>query len=100
MNSPVLKPCRWVAGFLVAIAGVAPSSGLRRTVVSGLCRGGALAVAEGFRRIALREVGDARRLLPPEAFLVRRATAVVFFDRCRIFPATVFCVGFTSLVAG
>ena len=32
--------------------------------------------------------------------LDHRATAVVFFDRWRIFPATVFCVDLTSLVAG
>src|SRR6476620_8424891 len=100
MNSPVLKPCRWVAAFLLAIAGVAPSSGLRRTIVSGFCRGEVLTAAEGPRRTGVRGAGDARLVLRVEAFFVRRATDVVFFDRWRIFPATVFCVGLTSLVAG
>src|SRR5712672_2851812 len=88
MNSLVLKPCRWVV-FLLVIPGVAPSSGLRRT--------GVLATGTA-RCVAAREACDALRRSPAEVFLVRRVTAVVFFDLWRVFPATAFCVDHTSLV--
>jgi hypothetical protein len=38
--------------------------------------------------------------LPVEAFFGRLVTAVVFFDRWRVFPATAFVVDLTSLVDG
>jgi hypothetical protein len=41
-------------------------------------------------RVAARGGWDVRRRLPAEVFLVRRVTAVVFFDRWRVFPATAF----------
>src|SRR5438309_12039453 len=89
MNSLVLKPWRWVV-FLLVIPGVAPSSGLRRTGV--LATGAA-------RCVAARGACDALRRSPVEVFFVRRAMAVVFLDRWRVFPATALpCVGHTSLV--
>src|SRR5262249_54483518 len=64
---------------------------------SGLRRTGALATGAR-RRGAAREVRDDLRRGPAEVFLVRRLTAVVFFDRWCVFPATAICVGLTSLV--
>src|SRR5215470_9108667 len=90
MNSLVLKPWRWVA-FLLVIPSVAPSSGLRRT--------GVLATGAP-RRVAARGACDALRRSPGEVFLARRVTAVVFFDRWRVFPATACVVDLTSLVDG
>src|SRR5258707_5194444 len=87
MNSLVLKPCRWVV-FLLVIPEETPSSGLRRT--DGLATGARL-------RGAAREARDTRRRWAADVFLVRRLTAVVFFDRWRVFPATAVCVGLTSL---
>ena len=73
--------------FLLVIPGETPSSGLRRTGV----------LAPGLpRRGAAREA--VLRRTPAELFLVRRLMAVVLFDRWRVFPATAFCVGLTSLV--
>src|SRR5258707_10773571 len=83
MNSLVLKPCRWVV-FLLVIPEETPSSGLRRT--DGLATGARL-------RGAAREARDTRRRWAADVFLVRRLTAVGFFDPWRAFPAPALCVG-------